>query len=59
MTLNAEKASTCKLIERRRRELRKELQGVEIPVTFIGISQRAAETERDMLLAGRGLDITV
>ena len=59
LTLNAEKASTCKLIERRRRELRKELQGVEIPVTFIGISQRAPETERDMLLAGRGLDITV
>ena len=59
LTLNAEKASTCKLIERRRRDLRKELQGVEIPVTFIGISQRAAETERDMLLAGRGLDITV
>ena len=59
LTLNAEKASTCKLIERRRRELRKELQGVEIPVTFIGISQRAPETERDILLAGRGLDITV
>ena len=59
LTLNAEKASTCKLIERRRRELRKELLGVEIPVSFIGVSQRAVEAERDMLLAGRGLDITV
>ena len=59
LTLNAEKPETCKLIERKRRELRRELQGLEIPVTFIGISHRAAETERDLLIAGRGLDITV
>ncbi|MBQ6736912.1 MAG: hypothetical protein IJP96_00695 [Synergistaceae bacterium] len=59
LTLNAEKVETCKLIERRRRDLRRELQGLEIPVTFIGISRRAVENERDILLAGRGLDITV
>ena len=59
LTLNAEKIETCKLIERRRRDLRRELQGLELPVTFIGISMRAVETERDLLLAGRGLDITV
>lgn len=59
LTLNAEKIETCKLIERRRRDLRRELQGLEIPVTFIGISMRAVENERDLLLAGRGLDITV
>ncbi len=59
LTLNAEKIETCKLIERRRRDLRRELQGLELPVTFIGISMRAVENERDLLLAGRGLDITV
>ncbi|MBQ7216703.1 MAG: hypothetical protein IJS39_12060 [Synergistaceae bacterium] len=59
LTLNAEKPETCKILERRRRELRRELQGLEIPVTFIGIAMKAPETERDMLLAGRGLDITV
>ena len=59
LNLNAEKLETCKLIERRRRDLRKELQGLELPVTFIGISLRAVEHERDLLLAGRGLDITV
>ena len=59
LTLNAEKPETCKILEKRRRELRRELQGLEIPVTFIGIAMRAPETERDMLLAGRGLDITV
>lgn len=59
LTLNAEKPETCRLIERRRRDLRRELQGLELPVTFIGISQRAVEHERDALLAGRGLDITV
>lgn len=59
LTLNAEKPETCRLIEKRRRELRKELQGLEIPVTFIGIAMRAPETERDLLIAGRGLDITV
>ncbi len=59
LTLNAEKQETCRLIERRRRDLRRELQGLEIPVTFIGIAMKAPEAERDMLLAGRGLDITV
>ena len=59
LTLNAEKAETCKLIERRRRDLRKELQGLELPVVFIGISQRTVEREKDLLIAGRGLDITV
>ncbi|MBR1657349.1 MAG: hypothetical protein IJ697_02650 [Synergistaceae bacterium] len=59
LTLNAEKASTCRLIEKRRRELRRELQGVGIPVTLIGIAVRAAENSRDILAAGRGLDITV
>ncbi len=59
LTLNAEKASTCRLIEKRRRELRRELQGVGIPVTFIGVAQKAQETARDVLSAGRGLDITV
>lgn len=59
LTLNAEKPETCRLIERRRRELRRELEAVAIPVSFIGISRRAVETERDVLLAGRGLDITV
>ena len=59
LTLNAEKPETCRLIERRRRELRRELEGVAIPVSFIGISRRAPETERDILIAGRGLDITV
>ena len=59
LTLSAEKASTCRLIEKRRRELRRELQGVGIPVTFIGIAQKAQETARDVLAAGRGLDITV
>lgn len=59
LTLNAERPETCRLLERRRRDLRKELQGLEIPVTFIGISRRAVENERDVLLAGRGLDITV
>lgn len=59
LTLNAEKQETCRILERRRRELRKELQGIAIPVSFIGISRRAPETERDVLLAGRGLDITV
>ena len=59
LTLNAEKPETCRLIERRRRELRKELLGLEIPVTFIGVAVRAAESERDVLMAGRGLDITV
>ena len=59
LTLNAEKPETCKLIERRRRDLRKELQGLELPVVFIGISRKAVEHERDLLLAGRGLDITV
>ncbi|MBQ7196902.1 MAG: hypothetical protein IJS40_05790 [Synergistaceae bacterium] len=59
LTLNAEKVETCKLIERRRRDLRKELQGLELPVVFIGISRRAVENERDLLIAGRGLDITV
>ena len=59
LTLNAEKPETCKLIERRRRDLRKELQDLELPVVFIGISQRAVEREKDVLIAGRGLDITV
>ena len=59
LTLNAERPETCKLIERRRRDLRRELQGLELPVTFIGISRRAVENERDLLLAGRGLDIMV
>ena len=59
LTLNAEKVSTCKLIERRRRDLRRELQGVGIPVTFIGVAVKAPETARDVLAAGRGLDITV
>ena len=59
LTLNAEKPETCRIIERRRRDLRKELQGLAIPVSFIGISRKAPENERDILLAGRGLDITV
>lgn len=59
LTLNAEKPETCRLIERRRRELRRELEGSGIPVSFIGISRRAPEAERDVLIAGRGLDITV
>ena len=59
LTLNAEKPETCRILERRRRELRRELEGVAIPVSFIGISRRAPETERDILIAGRGLDITV
>ena len=59
LTLNAEKPSTCRLIEKRRRELRRELQGVGIPVTFIGVALKAPETARDVLAAGRGLDITV
>ncbi|MBQ3456930.1 MAG: hypothetical protein IJG36_10865 [Synergistaceae bacterium] len=59
LTLNAEKPSTCRLIEKRRRELRRELQGVGIPVTFIGVAVKAPETARDVLSAGRGLDITV
>ena len=59
LTLNAEKPETYRLIERKRRELRRELQGLELPVTFIGISHKAIETERDLLIAGRGLDITV
>ena len=59
LTLNAEKPETCRILERRRRDLRRELQGLEIPVTFIGIGMRAPESERDVLLAGRGLDITV
>ena len=59
LTLNAEKASTCRLIEKRRRELRRELQGVGIPVALIGIVLKAPETARDVLAAGRGLDITV
>ncbi|MBQ7155567.1 MAG: hypothetical protein IJR85_08460 [Synergistaceae bacterium] len=59
LTLSAEKAQTCRILEKRRRELRRELEGSAIPVSFIGISRRAAEEERDVLLAGRGLDITV
>ena len=59
LTLNAERAETCRILERRRRDLRRELQGLELPVTFIGIAMRAPEAERDVLLAGRGLDITV
>ena len=59
LTLNAERQETCRVLERRRRELRRELQGLEIPVTFIGIAVRTSETERDVLLAGRGLDIRV
>ncbi len=59
LTLNAERVSTCRLIERHRRDLRRELQGVGIPVTFIGIAVKAPESERDILAAGRGLDITV
>ena len=59
LTLNAEKPETCRLIERRRRDLRKELQDLDLPVVFIGISQRAVEREKDLLIAGRGLDITV
>ena len=59
LTLNAEKPSTCRLIEKRRRDLRRELQGVGIPVTFIGVAVKATETVRDVLAAGRGLDITV
>lgn len=59
LTLNAEKPETCRILERRRRDLRRELQGLELPVTFIGIAVRAPEQERDVLLAGRGLDITV
>ena len=59
LTLNAEKKETCRILEKRRRELRKELQGLDIPVTFIGIALKAPEIERDILIAGRGLDITV
>ena len=59
LTLSAEKAQTCRILEKRRRELRRELEGVPIPVSFIGISRRTVEAERDALLAGRGLDITV
>ncbi len=59
LTLNADRPDTCRVLERRRRELRRELEGVAIPVSFIGISMRAVETERDLLIAGRGLDITV
>ena len=59
LTLNAEKPETCRLIEKKRRDLRKELQGLELPVTFIGIAVRAPENEKNLLVAGRGLDITV
>ena len=59
LTLNAERQDTCRLLERKRRELRRELQGLEIPVTFIGIAMRSQESGRDVLAAGRGLDITV
>lgn len=59
LTLNAEKPSTCRLIEKRRRELRRELQGVGIPVAFIGVALKAPETAKDILAAGRGLDIMV
>ena len=59
LTLNAEKPETYRLIERKRRDLRRELQGLDIPVTFIGISHKTIEAERDLLIAGRGLDITV
>ncbi|MBQ7219880.1 MAG: hypothetical protein IJS28_02755 [Synergistaceae bacterium] len=59
LTLNAERPETCRILERRRRDLRKELQGLDMPVTFIGIAVRAPEAERDVLMAGRGLDITV
>lgn len=59
LTLNAEKPETCRLIEKKRRDLRKELQDLDLPVVFIGISQRAAEREKNLLIAGRALDITV
>ncbi len=59
LNLSAEKLETFRILESRRRELRRELDGVALPVQFIGISRKAAESERDMLLSGRGLDITV
>lgn len=59
LNLNAEKLETCRILESRRRELRRELDGLTLPVQFIGISRRTVESERDILLSGRGLDITV
>ena len=59
LTLNAERQETCKILEMRRRELRRELDGIALPVQFIGISQRQIENERDSLISGRGLDITI
>ncbi len=59
LTLNAEKALTCKILEARRRDLRRELDGVGLTVQFIGISQKKFEVEREILMSGRGLDITV
>ena len=59
LNLHAERSATCDLLERRRREVRRELEGSALPVRFIGISRRALALVRDRLLAGRGLDLTV
>ena len=59
LNLHSDRPATCDLLERRRREVRRELEGSTLPVRFIGVSRRALGLVRDRLLAGRGLDLTV
>lgn len=61
VNLQAENSETCGVLTARRREIRRELDGIDFPVRFIGISRRAvaSETIRAELMRARGLDVKV
>ena len=59
LDLHADSAETFELLERRRGDVREELEGTALPVRFIGISRSVVERLRNRLLSGRGLDLTV
>ena len=61
VNLHAESKAACSLLSAHRREIRRELDGIELPVRFIGISRRAVSSDNIQaeLMRARGVDVTV
>ena len=61
VNLHAENVNACNLLNSHRREIRRELDGIELPVRFIGISRRAVSSEniRAELMRARGVDVKI
>ena len=61
VNLHAENIDACNLLNSHRREIRRELDGIELPVRFIGISRRAVSSEniRAELMRARGVDVKI